>query len=261
MAIGRFSINYGSSTGFGGGFGIFDAIKGSLGLSDPAGISMARARDSDNPYVAPRSILSAVADAAAAQAQAALFRQGTRLNSAPVSQPVSQTFAATGPGRLEPLVQEGTQTMSLDLGNLLGNLGSQYISARWGTPAQPTVFQPTMQAQGPVAGVLNPQQVASWQDMLGITPYTNMLGFGQGSAPVPTIPTIPTIPTPGDVTITGNCPPPSYCVDGKTGKVTIKQKRRRRRRLATSSDIRDLSSLKSVLSPADLKMWIATHPS
>ena len=57
------------------------------------------------------------------------------------------------------------------------------------------------------------------------------------------------------------CPPPSYCVDGKTGKVTIKQKRRRRRRLATSSDIRDLSSLKSVLSPADLKMWIATHPS
>lgn len=57
------------------------------------------------------------------------------------------------------------------------------------------------------------------------------------------------------------CPPKSYCVDGKTGKVTIKQKRRRRRRLATSSDIRDLSSLKSVLSPADLKMWIATHPS
>jgi len=61
--------------------------------------------------------------------------------------------------------------------------------------------------------------------------------------------------------MTNGCTPPSYCVDGKTGKVTIKQKRRRRRRLATSSDIRDLSSLKSVLSPADLKMWIATHPS
>jgi hypothetical protein len=145
--------------------------------------------------------------------------------------------------------------MSLDLGNLLGNLGSQYISARWGTPAQPTVFQPTMQAQGPVAGVLAPQPVNTAMDMLGITPYANMLGFGQGSG------NLPTIPTPGDVTITGNCPPPSYCVDGKTGKVTIKQKRRRRRRLATSSDIRDLSSLKSVLSPADLKMWIATHPS
>jgi len=255
VAIGRFSITYGSSTGFGGGFGIFDALKGTFGLSDPAGISLARARDSDNPYVAPRTILSTLANAAAQQAQAALLGQSARPNQTPIPQPVSQTFAATGPGRLEPLVKEGTQTMSLDLGNLLGNLGSQYISARWGTPRGPQVMAPTIQAQGPVAGVLNPQQVSSVSDMLGITPYQEMLGFGQGSG------NLPTIPTPGDVTITGSCPPPSYCVDGKTGKVTIKQKRRRRRRLATSSDIRDLSSLKSVLSPADLKMWIATHPS
>jgi len=255
VALGRFAISYSSASGFGGGFGVLDAIKGKFGLRDPAGISLARARDTDNPYVAPRAILSALANAAAQQAQVALFRQGTRFNPAPVPQPVPQTFAATGPGKLEPLVQEGTQTMSLDLGNLLGNLGSQYISARWGTPRQPQVMAPTIRPQGPVAGVLNPQQVSSVSDMLGITPYTEMLGFGQGSAPAPTI------PRPEDVTITGNCPPPSYCVDGRTGKVTIKQKRRRRRRLATSSDIRDLSSLKSVLSPADLKMWIATHPS
>mgnify|MGYP003655452870 CR=1 FL=1 len=255
MAIGRFSINYGSSTGFGGGFGIFDAIKGTLGLRDPAGISMARARDSDNPYVSPRTILSTVANAAAQQAQAALLGQSARPNQTPVSQPVPQTFAATGPGRLEPLVQEGTQTMSLDLGNLLGNLGSQYISARWGTPAQPTVFQPTMQAQGPVAGILNTTPV----DFPNLTSIPGQLydyyTSNQGSTlPAPVAPN-------GGVTIQGNCPPPSYCVDGKTGKVSIKQKRRRRRRLATSSDIRDLSSLKSVLSPADLKMWIATHPS
>jgi hypothetical protein len=141
--------------------------------------------------------------------------------------------------------------MSLDLGNLLGTLGSQYIQARYGQPPVPQIMAPTFQAQGPIAA----QPANQVLDMLGVTPYANMLGFGQGSG------NMPTIPTPGDVTITGNCPPPSYCVDGKTGKVTIKQKRRRRRRLATSSDIRDLSSLKSVLSPADLKMWIATHPS
>lgn len=256
MGIGRFAqVSYSSDTGFNAFGGLFDAITGKNQRYDPAGVSMARARDPQNPYVRPRTVLSTLADAAAQAAQAALFRQGTRLNPAPVPQPVPQTFAATGPGRLEPLVQKGTQTMSLDLGNLLGNLGSQYISARWGTPRQPQVMAPTIQAQGPVAGVLNPQQVSSVQDMLGITPYANMLGYGQGSAPVPTI------PRPEDVTITGNCPPPSYCVDGRTGKVTIKQKRRRRRRLATSSDIRDLSSLKSVLSPADLKTWIATHPS
>ena len=256
MALGRFAYTIKASNhSFNVFDAIFDRITGKNRRYDPAGISLARARDTENPYVRPRTVLSTLADAAAAQAQAALFRQGTRLNPAPVPQPVPQAFAATGPGKLEPLVQEGTQTMSLDLGNLLGNLGSQYISARWGTPRGPQVMAPTIQAQGPVAGVLNPQQVSSVQDMLGITPYANMLGFGQGSG------TVPTIPTPGDVTITGNCPPPSYCVDGKTGKVSIKQKRRRRRRLATSSDIRDLSSLKSVLSPADLKMWIATHPS
>jgi hypothetical protein len=230
MAIGRFSINYGSSTGFGGGFGIFDAIKGTFGLSDPAGISMARARDSDNPYVAPRSILSAVANAAAQQAQAALSRQSIRPNQTSVPQSVPQT---------------------LDLGNLLGNLGSQYISARWGTPAQPTVFQPTMQAQGPMAGIA-PTPVLAPAVGMGLGA---LAGEAYDYLTQPSLPTIPGAP------MAAGCPPPSYCVDGKTGKVTIKQKRRRRRRLATSSDIRDLSSLKSVLSPADLKMWIATHPS
>lgn len=256
MALGRFAYTIKASNhSFNVFDAIFDRITGKNRGYDPAGISMARARDPENPYVRPRSILSQVADAAAAQAQAALFGQGTRLNPAPVPQSVPQTFAATGPGKLEPLVQEGTQTMSLDLGNLLGNLGSQYISARWGTPSQPIVTGPPIMPQGPRAGVLNPTPV----DFPSLTTIPGQLydyyTGNQGSG------NLPTIPTPGDVTITGSCPPPSYCVDGKTGKVTIKQKRRRRRRLATSSDIRDLSSLKSVLSPADLKMWIATHPS
>jgi len=255
VALGRFSINYGSSTGFGGGFGIFDAIKGTLGLSDPAGISMARARDTDNPYVAPRTILSTVANAAAQQAQTALLGQSTRPNQTPVSPPVSQTFAATGPGKLEPLVKEGTQTMSLDLGNLLGNLGSQYISARWGTPSAPPTIMPgapygnqTIVAQGPRAGIATTPAFAG-QNLLELGQQGYDYMFGGDTTTVPGAP------------MTNGCTAPSYCVDGKTGKVTIKQKRRRRRRLATSSDIRDLSSLKSVLSPADLKMWIATHPS
>lgn len=45
------------------------------------------------------------------------------------------------------------------------------------------------------------------------------------------------------------------------GTTTCKPKRRRRRRkLATLTDIRDLASLKAILSPAELKTWIATHP-
>ena len=138
--------------------------------------------------------------------------------------------------------------MSLDLGNLLGNLGSQYISARWGQPRPPQIMAPTIQPMGPQTGLAATPVLAP--------PVAAGLGALAGEAyDYFTEPTLPGAP------VGKGCTPPSYCVDGKTGKVTIKQKRRRRRRLATSSDIRDLSSLKSVLSPADLKMWIATHPS
>ncbi len=125
MGIGRFAYTIKASNH---SFNVFDAIFGQITGKykgyDPAGVSLARARDPENPYVRPRTVLSALADAAAKQAQAALFRQGTRLNPAPVPQPVPQTFAAVGEQKLEPLVTKGTQTMALDLGNLLGTLGS-----------------------------------------------------------------------------------------------------------------------------------------
>jgi len=255
VALGRFAINYSSSQGFSGGFGILDAIRGTFGRSESASVSMGRARDTDNPYIRPGSILSTVGNAAAQLAAAQVLGQGTRSQPTQVPQSVPQTFAATGPGRLEPLVNEGTQTMSLDLGNLLGNLGSQYISARWGTPqpqapqilTTPPYVTPIM-PQGPRAGIA-PTPVLAGPNLFELGQQGLDYFMGGDTTTVPGAP------------MTNGCTPPSYCVDGKTGKVTIKQKRRRRRRLATSSDIRDLSSLKSVLSPADLKMWIATHPS
>jgi hypothetical protein len=252
LALGRFAISYSSNSGFGGGFGVYDIIKGKFGLRDPAGISMGRARDTDNPYVRPRSKLSALGDAAARFAAAKVLRQGSRPQAAQIPVSIPQTFAAVGEQKLEPLVKEGTQSMSLDLGGLLGTLGTSYIEARYGGPRAPQIMAPTIRAQGPAAGI-------------AATPVVGPLVAGGLGAIAGEAYDFFTedqrAQLPGGVQISGNCPPPSYCVDGKTGKVTIKQKRRRRRRLATSSDIRDLSSLKSVLSPADLKMWIATHPS
>jgi len=256
MALGRFA----QATIRGNvGFNVFDALFGSITGKyqryDPSGISMAAIRDRAGGKVITSAGLLALADAAAKQAQAKISGQSSGTNQTPIPQPVSSTFAAVGEQKLEPLVQSRNQNMGLDLGNLLGNLGSQYISARWGTPRAPQVMAPTIQAQGPVAGiaatpVVGPL-VAGGLGALAGEAYDFFTEDQRAQLPV----------APGGVNITGNCPPPSYCVDGKTGKVTIKQKRRRRRRLATSSDIRDLSSLKSVLSPADLKMWIATHPS
>jgi hypothetical protein len=238
VAIGRFSIRYGSSTGFGGGFGIFDALKGTFGLSDPAGISMARARDPQNPYVIPRPVLPAVATTTARSAPPEVSGQSTRINEAQIPVSIPQTFAAVGEQKLEPLVQKGTQTMSLDLGNLLGTLGSQYISARYGGPRAPQVIAPTIQAQGPQAGVLQPV----------LAPAVGMgLGALAGEAY--------DFFTDDQKAQLGN----GMRIDPRTGRPC--KSRRRRKRLATTSDIKDLAALKSVLSPADLKTWIATHPS
>jgi len=232
VGIGQFDVTYSSSTGFGGGFGILDAIKEHWGRVESDAVSMGRARDSDNPYKPPSAIVPALANAAAQQAQAALLGQGAGVNQPPVPQSVPETFAATGPGKLEPLVQEGTQTMSLDLGNLLGTLGSSYIQARYGGPRVPQVMAPTIRAQGPQAGVAA-QPVDTLFEM-GQEGYDYFFGNGQA--------------------------PKNMTIDPVTGRLCKKQ-RRRRKRLATTSDIKDLAALKSVLSPADLKTWIATHPS
>ena len=141
MALGRFAINYISSQGFSGGLGILDAIRGTFGRPESLSVSMGRARDTDNPYVRPRSILSTVGNAAAEFAAAQVLGQGSRSQPAQVPQSVPQTFAATGPGKLEPLVQEGTQTMSLDLGIVfLGTgLGSWTLCHEFGgVPIQST---------------------------------------------------------------------------------------------------------------------------
>jgi len=243
VAIGRFSITYGSSTGFGGGFGIFDALKGTFGLRDPAGISMARARDPQNPYVIPRPVLPAVAATTARSAPPEVSGQSTRINEAQVPVSIPQTFAAVGEQKLEPLVEKGTNTMSLDLGNLLGTLGSSYIQARYGGPRQPQVMAPTIRAQGPQAGIAaQPVFLDTLPQMAGDV-YDYFFTDEQKQS-------LSQMPNAGKVQI-----------DPKTGRVSVCKNRRRRKRLATTSDIKDLAALKSVLSPADLKTWIATHPS
>jgi len=243
VGIGQFDVTYSSSTGFGGGFGILDAIKEHWGRVESDAVSMGRARDSDNPYKPSSAIVPALANAAAQQAQAALLGQGAGVNEPPVPQSVPETFAATGPGKLEPLIQEGTQTMSLDLGNLLGTLGSSYIQARYGGPRQPQVMSPTIRAQGPRAGVAaQPVLLGTLPEMAGDV-YDYFFTDEQKQS-------LSQMPNAGKVQI-----------DPRTGRVSVCRNRKRRKRLATTSDIKDLAALKSVLSPADLKTWIATHPS
>lgn len=62
-------------------------------------------------------------------------------------------------------------------------------------------------------------------------------------------------------TVAPGCPiiPKGYFINDK-GEVRKKPKRRRRR-LATPSDIKDLAALSSVTNAPEKKTWIATHPS
>jgi len=238
-----FSIRIGGGLSGGIGFNILDAVRGTFGLSDPAGISMARARDPQNPYIIPRPSLPAVAPTTARSAPPEVSGQSPRVNQAPISQPVPQTFAAVGEQKLEPLVQKGKQTMSLDLGNLLGTLGSSYIQARYGTPRQPQVMAPTIRPQGPRAGVAAQPVVLETLPEMASDVYDYFFTDEQKQS-------LSQMPNAGKVQI-----------DPRTGRVSVCRNRKRRKRLATTSDIKDLAALKSVLSPADLKTWIATHPS
>jgi len=60
----------------------------------------------------------------------------------------------------------------------------------------------------------------------------------------------------------GNTTVVEAVVDNSTGEclaVKKRKKRRRRRRLSTASDIKDIASLKSVLTGKQLETWLATH--
>ena len=112
----------------------------------------------------------------------------------------------------------------MDLGNVLAELGGSYIQARYSSP-MPTSPTPVFFGDALSKG------------------YDYLTGDG-GAA-------VPTVGARGMV-----WDPKANCGQGKW----IRRGRRRRRRLATPTDIKDLSALKGVLGNGDaFKTWIATH--
>lgn len=90
---------------------------------------------------------------------------------------------------------------------------------------------------------------------LGTAPPASVLS---GMAPA-MIPATTVIPGTGGPMAAPSCPAPTMCYNSKTGKWT-KKRRRRRKQLATPSDIRDLNALIAALGNGKaLQSWIATH--
>lgn len=122
--------------------------------------------------------------------------------------------------------------MPLDLGGILSSAVNTFIGAKYGAGAPPQVNVGT--------GVISAADLAG--------------GPGLGVTPALGLPFVDVIPeAEGGKNMVWN--PRANCGAGKW----IRRSRRRRKRLASASDIKDLSALKSVLGPSNLKTWIATH--
>lgn len=116
------------------------------------------------------------------------------------------------------------------IGSVIGDLATTYIQTRYG--------------QAP------PQVIMANQPMGPRQPSGPMMGNAGLD-----IPFVDVIPEAFDPCKRQVWDPKANCGNGKW----ILRGRRRRRRLATASDISDLSSLKTVLGPKGLQTWIATH--
>jgi len=132
-------------------------------------------------------------------------------------------------------VQKKETPVALDLGNLIGDIFGSYIDAR---------YQPSP----------NKFAIPAGPDYSTTPPGVN------GGDPL----LRPALGFPGFDVTSGDSPGKGWlwkpATENCAGK-WIKRGRRRRKRLATASDIRDIASLKNVGGPAFLKTWVATHPS
>lgn len=137
-------------------------------------------------------------------------------------------------GRISPPPTTGNRPMGLDLGNVLTTLGGSYINARYG--GVQTVNAPVYSQPSP--SVLN-----------ALGTQTGLMNADIG---IPFVDVIPEAATKGMV-----WNPAANCGQGKWQK----KSKRRRRRLATASDIKDLAALNGVTTGQQKVTWIATHPS
>lgn len=136
--------------------------------------------------------------------------------------------------------------MALDLGAILQTLGTQYINTRWGTP-------PVMAGEG--QGVVGSTRVTTYPQGVGTDQISTQQVF------------LPAVIAAGGVTSRiagilgglglGLAADEIGAIAGAISKVKCK---RRRRRLATHSDIKDLAALSAVLGKGKLlETWVATR--
>lgn len=142
-------------------------------------------------------------------------------------------LAPTATSRL----QQPTASKPMDLGSLISDLGSQYIQSRYAVAAPAQLAAP----------VFTPGAVAMGTAAVGTA--AALAGVG--------IPGVDVISEPPSANCGGGKPVYKYhCGEYKW----VYPKRRRRKALATQSDLKSLAALKGVLGQGKaFEVWIATH--
>lgn len=149
--------------------------------------------------------------------------------------------------------------MALDLGSIVRTLGEQYITTRWGTPDRavmgggrmaPLSATPVSYPEGVGYGQVTPALMGGTPLSLAAPAARGAFGFLAGSSKSKIA---------GILGAAGLGLGVAEIADlaGALSKVKCK---RRRRRLATHSDIKDLAALSAVLGKGKLlETWVATR--
>lgn len=129
-----------------------------------------------------------------------------------------------GPFQTPPIIPpQKKKEPTMDLGTLISELGGAYITSKFAQPVN---------------------------NDYGVSPYIP-------NALEPYLFDSPVVQSDGGCCVASVPPAPKGYHYNRRGCIT--KNRRRRKRLASASDIKDLSSLKTVLSGAQMNTWIATH--
>ena len=157
---------------------------------------------------------------------------------------------------LQGQIKTGGRRMALDLGNLLGQLGEHYISTRWGGGRAGTTNVGLNGNGRDTTNGVGTDQVPMQRTVapLALAGLLGPWGFRLGSSASKIAAYLGALVAGGGLALTAD---QISELSRSLSKIKCK---RRRRRLATLSDIKDLAALSAVLGKGKLlETWVATR--